>query len=42
MIFRASQFQNITNEALSSYQNISNKGDMRLFRLGLHLNYEGN
>ena len=41
MIFRASQFQNITNEALSSYQNISNKGDMRLFRLGLHLNYEG-
>ena len=42
MIFRASQFQNITNEAISSYQNIFNKGDMRLFRLGLHLNYEGN
>ena len=41
MIFRASQFQNITNEAISSYQNIFNKGDMRLFRLDLHLNYEG-
>ena len=41
MIFRASQFQNNTNEAISSYQNMFNKGDMRHFRLGLHLNYEG-